>query len=154
MGSAGSSAPRWRPRQERHQVGPEVGSTSAFYRCIPTRVHGPTCIFWANLTPFSLQADAEGGGGAAAAGAPDGEPVLLPLLLARELGGQKPKAEGWFADRGLWFNGSAFRSYPFALQQQSAPRWVDDRPGHPGRYSVWQAGATEAWLGLGRIVAL
>ena len=21
----------------------------------PTRIHGPTCIFWANLTPFSLQ---------------------------------------------------------------------------------------------------
>ena len=24
--------------------------------CIPTGIHGPTCIFWANLTPFSLEA--------------------------------------------------------------------------------------------------
>ena len=27
---------------------------SPFYRCIPMGMHGPTCIFWANLTPFSL----------------------------------------------------------------------------------------------------
>ena len=25
------------------QVGPEVGTTSAFYRCFPTGMHGPTC---------------------------------------------------------------------------------------------------------------
>ena len=37
------------------QVGPEVGPTSAFYGCIPFGMHGPTCIFWANLTPFSLK---------------------------------------------------------------------------------------------------
>ena len=24
--------------------------------CIPTGTHGPTCVFWANLTPFSLKA--------------------------------------------------------------------------------------------------
>jgi hypothetical protein len=24
------------------------------YRCVPTGMHGPTCIFWANLTPLSL----------------------------------------------------------------------------------------------------
>jgi hypothetical protein len=35
------------------RVGPEVGPTSAFYRCVPTGTHGPTCIFWANLTAFS-----------------------------------------------------------------------------------------------------
>ena len=40
---------------EVRKVGPEVGQTSAFYSCIPTRVHGPTCVFWANLTPFSLR---------------------------------------------------------------------------------------------------
>ena len=40
--------------RERRQVGPEVGPTSAFYSCIPTGMHGPTCIFWANLTLFSL----------------------------------------------------------------------------------------------------
>jgi hypothetical protein len=28
---------------------------SPLYSCIPTGMHGPTCIFWANLTPFSLQ---------------------------------------------------------------------------------------------------
>ena len=33
---------------------PEVGPTAAFYRCITTGMHGPTCIYWANLTPFSL----------------------------------------------------------------------------------------------------
>jgi hypothetical protein len=40
---------------------PRSGPTSAFFSCIPTRTHGPTCVFWANLTPFSL-------GGAAARG--------------------------------------------------------------------------------------
>ena len=35
-----------------HQVGPEVGPTSAFYSCILTGMHGPTGIVWANLTPF------------------------------------------------------------------------------------------------------
>jgi hypothetical protein len=38
------------------QVGPEVGPTSAFYGCIPTGMYGPTTIFWANLTAFSLEA--------------------------------------------------------------------------------------------------
>jgi hypothetical protein len=28
---------------------------SAFYSCISTGMHGPTCIFWGNLTPSSLQ---------------------------------------------------------------------------------------------------
>ena len=37
------------------KVGPEFGQTSAFYNCILTGVHGPTCIFWANLTNFSLR---------------------------------------------------------------------------------------------------
>ena len=27
----------------------KLGPTSVFYRCIPTGMHGPTCIFWANL---------------------------------------------------------------------------------------------------------
>ena len=39
-------------------VGPEVGPTSAFYRCAPTGMHGPTCTFWASLTPFSRKAQA------------------------------------------------------------------------------------------------
>jgi hypothetical protein len=35
-------------------------------------MHGPTCIFWANLTPFTLEADAED---ADAAGRADAAPV-------------------------------------------------------------------------------
>ena len=50
-----------RSEKEGCQVGPEVGPTkyptSASYSCILTgRTHGPTCIFWANLTPLSLEA--------------------------------------------------------------------------------------------------
>jgi hypothetical protein len=29
--------------------------TSAFYSCIRTGMHRPTCMFWANLTPFSMR---------------------------------------------------------------------------------------------------
>jgi hypothetical protein len=36
------------------QVAPEVGPTSAFYRCITTGMRGPTSIFWANPTPSRL----------------------------------------------------------------------------------------------------
>jgi hypothetical protein len=39
-------------------VGPEVGPTSPFCSYIPTGTHGQTCIVWANLTPFLLQAEA------------------------------------------------------------------------------------------------
>jgi hypothetical protein len=39
---------RTKVRKTRH-VG-QLGPTSAFCRCLPTRMHGPTCIFWANLT--------------------------------------------------------------------------------------------------------
>jgi hypothetical protein len=49
------SAAVFRKVRKTRQVGLEVGPTSAFYRCIPTGMHGPTCIFWANLTPFSLK---------------------------------------------------------------------------------------------------
>jgi hypothetical protein len=36
------------------QVGAELGPTSVLYSCITTEIYGPTCIFWGNLTPFSL----------------------------------------------------------------------------------------------------
>ena len=40
----------------RPQVRKTLGQLqAAFSSCIPTGMHGPTCIFWANLTPFSLQ---------------------------------------------------------------------------------------------------
>jgi hypothetical protein len=32
--------------------------TSALCSCIPTGMHGLTCIFWANLTPLSLKVTA------------------------------------------------------------------------------------------------
>ena len=62
---------RWR-----RKVGPEVGPPSAFYRCVPTGMHGPTCVFWADLTAFSLQM--------LAAGSPDfitGECSIFTTLL-------------------------------------------------------------------------
>ena len=40
--------------KERRRVGPKVGPTPA----LPTGMHAPTRIFWANLTPFSLEAAA------------------------------------------------------------------------------------------------
>ena len=39
----------------RRQVGPEARPTSAFYSYVPTGMHGPTCVSWANLTPLSLK---------------------------------------------------------------------------------------------------
>jgi hypothetical protein len=44
-----------RKTPSRSSSGPEVGPTSAFYSCIPTEMHGPTCSFRANLTTVSLQ---------------------------------------------------------------------------------------------------
>ena len=34
---------------------PKSWPTAAFYSCIPIGMPGPTCMFWANLTPFSLE---------------------------------------------------------------------------------------------------
>jgi hypothetical protein len=60
-------------RCERRQVDPEVGPTSAFYSCIPTGMHGPNYILWANLTTFSPQLDrAPGADGRAPRGASSG----------------------------------------------------------------------------------
>ena len=53
----GSSAPEATVRPEplsKKDAKSEVGPASAFCSCIPTGMHGPTCIFWANLTPLSL----------------------------------------------------------------------------------------------------
>jgi hypothetical protein len=36
-------------------IRPRSWPTSAFCSCIPTGMHGPTCIFWTILTPFSPQ---------------------------------------------------------------------------------------------------
>ena len=33
----------------------KLGQRQPFYSRIPTGMYGPTCISWANLTPFSLR---------------------------------------------------------------------------------------------------
>jgi hypothetical protein len=35
---------------------PRSWANFSFYRCVPTGMRGPTSIFWANLTPSSLEA--------------------------------------------------------------------------------------------------
>jgi hypothetical protein len=42
--AVGLSCAAARQVRKTHQVGPEVGPTSAFYSCTPTGTHGPTCI--------------------------------------------------------------------------------------------------------------
>ena len=37
---------------------PRSGANSSAYRCIPTGMHGPSCVCWAKLKPFSLKASA------------------------------------------------------------------------------------------------
>ena len=46
------------PQVRKTQVGPEVGPTSAFSSCNPTRMHGPTNIYWA-MQPHTLLAPAQ-----------------------------------------------------------------------------------------------
>jgi hypothetical protein len=46
------------PRSTKYLVGP----ISALSSCIPAGMHGPTCIFWADLTPLLALADQERGG--------------------------------------------------------------------------------------------
>jgi hypothetical protein len=43
------------PQVRKTPCWPRSWVNAAFYRCIPTGMHGPTRIFWANLTPFSPQ---------------------------------------------------------------------------------------------------
>jgi hypothetical protein len=43
------------PKVRKTPSWPEAGPNSAFYHCITTGMHGPTWIFWANLTLLSLQ---------------------------------------------------------------------------------------------------
>jgi hypothetical protein len=57
---------------------PRSWANSSLYGCVPTAMHGPTCIFWDNLTHFSLQSpdtkrcdhglDSHGGSGLATSG--------------------------------------------------------------------------------------
>ena len=61
----------------------KVGSTLIFCSCIPTEMHGPSCIFVANLTRFSLEA-------MNATGAPN----LWQLALAAEAGGSATRGGG------------------------------------------------------------
>ena len=34
-----------------------MGQLQSFTAVFPQELHGPTCVFWANLTPFSLKVD-------------------------------------------------------------------------------------------------
>ena len=52
-GGGGRSARRRRRRRAAGGTARPVAR--AFYSCTPTGMHGPVCIFWGNLTPFSLQ---------------------------------------------------------------------------------------------------
>ena len=53
--AAAAVSPTYSETDAKGRVGPEVGPTSAVSRCISAGMHGPTGIFWANLTPCSLQ---------------------------------------------------------------------------------------------------
>jgi energy-coupling factor transporter ATP-binding protein EcfA2 len=57
---AGRVAEMDSPRWGRRHVGPKVGPTPASYSCVPTGMHGPTCIFWASLTCFARKGPARG----------------------------------------------------------------------------------------------
>jgi hypothetical protein len=44
----------WRTSENDAKLAQKLGQLQPF-SCIPSGMHGPTCIFWANLKPFSLQ---------------------------------------------------------------------------------------------------
>jgi hypothetical protein len=68
------------------QVGPEFGPTSAFYSCILTIMCGPTCIFWANLTPFSLYCQYYR------------QPVAALAAITAERSRERANAEAWYGN--------------------------------------------------------
>ena len=52
--------PGLRPAGEKDaEFAQKLGQLQPFVAVLPQELHGPTCIFWANLTPFSLQLAAE-----------------------------------------------------------------------------------------------
>ena len=55
-------------------------------------MNGPTCIFWANLTPFSLKGKGEGKGAGPAAAEARAEALLEGAMLA---GLKVRKTPGW-----------------------------------------------------------
>jgi hypothetical protein len=65
---------------------PSSWANFSLCRCIPTGMHGPTCIVWANLTPSSLQINAWG--------------AKLTALVHSNLLGPNPK-HGIFLDSCL-----------------------------------------------------
>ena len=60
---------------------PRIWANFSLYCCITTGIHGPTCIFWANLTPPSLQPVARGRRDLARVW--PGRPVVLGLDMAQ-----------------------------------------------------------------------
>ena len=75
-------------------VGPEVGPNSAFCSCILTGMHGPTRIFWANLTPFSLQITSNGTNATVTVGAGQGLKVGDRFRVA---GAAQPEFNGYWS---------------------------------------------------------
>ena len=59
---------------------PRSWATSAFSCCIPTGMHGPACVFWTNLTAFSLDSVAVLVGRLAAGGLVVGDNRRLRVL--------------------------------------------------------------------------
>ena len=70
----------------------------------------------------------------AGAGGWQAAPLTLPRVYIRALGEQGPRLDN-FGDFGLTFAEEKPVEFPFAFQQQSAPRWVDSSTeAHNGRY--------------------
>jgi hypothetical protein len=52
---------RFRPKSEKEaKLAQKLGQLQPFNSCIPTGIHGPTSIFWANLTTFTLRMGTQG----------------------------------------------------------------------------------------------
>jgi hypothetical protein len=79
----------------------------SLYRCVPTGVHGPTCIFWASLMPLSLPdaraalAPAAGATARRRGAAPVGRLPPLPRLGA--IRGRHHGPHGPFGRRFVYF---------------------------------------------------
>ena len=106
-GSHGLRPELLRESEKDAKLAQKLGQVQPF-SCIPSGMHGPTCIFWANLTPFSLQ---RGDFAAAARGslARAGE-TLCPAGLCLKHG-----AAAWLNGHKLGEMRSQFRRYSFSV---------------------------------------
>jgi hypothetical protein len=58
-GSHGLRPELLRESEKDAKLAQKLGQIQPF-SCIPSGMHGPTCIFWANLTPFLLKSNGDG----------------------------------------------------------------------------------------------